>query len=260
MTYQRPSWLVCCMPALPLALGLLIYYGGIQSSSFLLINQITQYVPDRIWAGLTFLGNGWGTFALAFPLLLLAPRLLSAGIFAGLLGGLAIAILKPLVNLPRPASVLASGDFHQIGEALLYHSMPSGHTLTAFAVASGLYFASAIEKRKTLLCLFVLASLVGLSRSAVGAHWLSDEFVAAAIGLWCGILGSFVASLIPNGQLNLSRWWPRFVALCGLLTIYPLLTQSMDSEFNHPLQYACALLIALTLVLFVQAQRTQSSR
>ena len=38
MTYQRPSWLVCCMPALPLALGLLIYYGGIQSSSFLLIN------------------------------------------------------------------------------------------------------------------------------------------------------------------------------------------------------------------------------
>ena len=183
------------MPALPLALGLLIYYGGIQSSSFLLINQITQYVPDRIWAGLTFLGNGWGTFALAFPLLLLAPRLLSAGILAGLLGGLAIAILKPLVNLPRPASVLASGDFHQIGEALLYHSMPSGHTLTAFAVASGLYFASAIEKRKALLCLFVLASLVGLSRSAVGAHWLSDEFVAVAIGLWCGILGSFFGEL-----------------------------------------------------------------
>ncbi|MBT8518541.1 phosphatase PAP2 family protein [Polynucleobacter paneuropaeus] len=260
MTYQRPSLLVCCAPVLPLALGLLIYFGGIQSSSFLFINQITQNVPDRIWAGLTFLGNGWGTFALAFPLLLLAPRLLSAGIFAGLLGGLAIAILKPLVNLPRPASVLASGDFHQIGEALLYNSMPSGHTLTAFAVASGLYFACEIDKRKPLLCLFALASLVGLSRSAVGAHWLSDEFVAAAIGLWCGILGSFLASLIPDSQLFLSKWWPRFIALCGLLTIYPLLTQTMDSELNHSLQYACALLIAITLALFVQAQRTQSSR
>jgi membrane-associated phospholipid phosphatase len=248
------------MPALPLALGLLIYFGGIQSSSFLFINQITQNVPDRIWAGLTFLGNGWGTFALAFPLLLLAPRLLSAGIFAGLLGGLAIAILKPLVNLPRPASVLASGDFHQIGEALLYHSMPSGHTLTAFAVASGLYFACAIEKRKPLLYLFCLASLVGLSRSAVGAHWLSDEFVAAGIGLWCGILGSLLASFIPNVQLTLNKWWPRFIALCGLLTIYPLLTQTMDSDLNRPLQYACSLLIALTLALFIQAQFTQSSR
>ena len=146
MGYQRPSVLLCCLPILPLALGLFIYFGGIQSSSFLFINQITQHVPDRIWAGLTFLGNGWGTFALAFPLLLLAPRLLSAGIFSGLLGGMVIAILKPLMNLPRPASILANGDFHQIGEALLYNSMPSGHTLTAFAVASGLYFAVGMNK------------------------------------------------------------------------------------------------------------------
>ena len=259
MGYQRPSVLLCCLPILPLALGLFIYFGGIQSSSFLFINQLTQHVPDRIWAGLTFLGNGWGTFALAFPLLLLAPRLLSAGIFSGLLGGIVIAILKPLMNLPRPASILASGDFHQIGEALLYNSMPSGHTLTAFAVASGLYFAVGMNKHKSLLGLFVLAGLVGLSRSAVGAHWLSDEFVAAAIGLWCGMLGSLLASFIPDNQLTLDKWWPGCIALCGLFAIYPLLTQTMDSDLNQPLQYASALLIALTLALFVQTQHTKSS-
>ncbi|QWD87585.1 phosphatase PAP2 family protein [Polynucleobacter paludilacus] len=259
MGYQRPSLLQYCVPILPLALGLFIYFGGMQSSSFLFINQLAQNVPDRIWTGLTFLGNGWGTFALAFPLLLLAPRLLSAGIFSALLGGIVIAILKPLMNLPRPASILTSGDFHQIGEALLYNSMPSGHTLTAFAVASGLYFAVGMNKQKSLLSLFVLAGLVGLSRSAVGAHWLSDEFVAAAIGLWCGMLGSLLASFIPDDQLALDKWWPRFVALCGLLTIYPLLTQTMDSDLNQPLQYASALLITLTLALFVQTQHTKSS-
>jgi len=190
---------------------------------------------------------------------LLAPRLLSAGIFSGLLGGIVIAILKPLMNLPRPASILASGDFHQIGEALLYNSMPSGHTLTAFAVASGLYFAVGMNKHKSLLGLFVLAGLVGLSRSAVGAHWLSDEFVAAAIGLWCGMLGSLLASFIPDNQLTLDKWWPRCILLCGLFAIYPLLTQTMDSDLNQPLQYASALLIALTLALFVQTQHTKSS-
>jgi hypothetical protein len=73
-------------------------------------------------------------------------------------------------------------------------------------------------------------------------------------------LGSLLASFIPNVQLTLNKWWPRFIALCGLLTIYPLLTQTMDSDLNRPLQYACSLLIALTLALFIQAQFTQSSR
>jgi hypothetical protein len=33
----------------------------------------------------------------------------------------------------------------------------------------------------------------------------------------------------------------------------------MDSDLNQPLQYASALLIALTLALFVQTQHTKSS-
>ena len=74
------AWLI---PLLPIALASAIYFGEGQSSSFIFINRFTQLLPDTIWAWLTFFGNGWGVFAMAFPLLLLAPRLLSSGIFAG---------------------------------------------------------------------------------------------------------------------------------------------------------------------------------
>ena len=74
------AWFI---PLIPISLAAAIYFGELQSSSFLFINRFTQQLPDFIWAWLTFLGNGWGLFAISFPLLLLAPRLFTAGIFAG---------------------------------------------------------------------------------------------------------------------------------------------------------------------------------
>ena len=74
------STLVWFIPLLPIALASTIYLGEIQSTSFIFINSFTQLLPDTLWAWLTFFGNGWGIFAMAFPLLLIAPRLLTAGI------------------------------------------------------------------------------------------------------------------------------------------------------------------------------------
>jgi membrane-associated phospholipid phosphatase len=150
------------IPLAPLALAGAIYFGEFQSSSFLFINHFTQLLPDTLWAWLTFLGNGWGVFALAFPLILLAPRMLSAGIFAGAIAALVSTILKGLFELPRPAATLIDGSFYRIGEALLHKTFPSGHTLTAFAIASAFYFSADKNKRAPLLLLFILAALVGL--------------------------------------------------------------------------------------------------
>ena len=85
------AWLI---PLLPIALATAIYFGELQSSSFLFVNRFTQILPDTLWAWLTFFGNGWGVFAMAFPLLLLAPRLLTAGILTGVIAALASTFLK----------------------------------------------------------------------------------------------------------------------------------------------------------------------
>jgi len=254
MRNKSLSPVIWLLPILPIVLACFIYFSNLQTSSFLFINGFTQGVPDIVWAFFTYLGNGWGVFAIAFPLLLLAPRLLTAGIFAGAISAVASSILKPFFDLPRPAGVLPESSFHRIGEVLLSKAFPSGHSLTAFAIASALYFATAKSKRGSLLWLFILALLVGLSRIAVGAHWLTDVLAGAGTGLWCGIIGVILSGYIHDNQLLPNKIWPRFIAIGGLITIYALLTQTIDLELNQPLQYASVAMIAATLVLFIRAQ------
>ena len=245
------AWFI---PVIPIALATAIYFGEVQSSSFLFINRFTQLLPDTVWAWLTFFGNGWGVFAMAFPLLLLAPRLLIAGIFAGGFAAIASFSLKNFFDLPRPAGILLDGSFYRIGEPLLNRALPSGHTLTAFAIASALYFSVDQSKRRPMLLIFVFASLIGLSRNAVGAHWLTDVLAGAGVGMWCGLLGATLAQHISDGRLSPKGLWPRVIAIAGALSIYVHLTQIMDLELNLPLQYASIAIIALTLILFIKAQ------
>jgi membrane-associated phospholipid phosphatase len=249
------AWLI---PLAPLALAAIIYFGDLQSSSFLFINQFTQQLPDTLWAWLTFLGNGWGLFALAFPLLLLAPRILTAGLFAGAIAAVASAVLKGVFNLPRPAGILTEGSFYRIGEALLHRAFPSGHTLTAFAIASAFYFSASREKRAPLLVLFVLAAFVGLSRNAVGAHWLTDVLGGAGFGIWCGMIGAWLANHFPENQLGPKKIWAHLIALGGVVAAYSHFTQKMDLELNQPLQYASIAIIVITLVFYGKAQFTQA--
>ena len=248
------AWLI---PLLPIALAIAIYFGEFQSSSFLFVNRFTQLLPDTLWAWLTFFGNGWGVFAMAFPLLVLAPRLLTAGILTGVISALASALLKSWFDLPRPAALLEDGSFYRIGEPLLNRAFPSGHTLTAFAIASALYFSVNNTRRRPMLLLFVFAALIGLSRSAVGAHWLTDILGGAGIGMWCGMLGAILARYIPDNQLQPTKILPRLIAIAGALSIYVHLTQIMDLELNLPLQYASIVVIVLTLVFFIKAQFTK---
>jgi membrane-associated phospholipid phosphatase len=249
------AWLI---PLAPLALAAIIYFGNFQSGSFLYINQFTQQLPDTLWAWLTFLGNGWGIFALSFPLLLLAPRILTAGLFAGAIAAVTSSVLKGIFNLPRPAGILTEGSFYRIGEALLHRAFPSGHTLTAFAIASAFYFSASREKRAPLLLLFVLAAFVGLSRNAVGAHWLTDVLGGAGFGIWCGMIGAWLANHFPENQLGPKKIWAHIIALGGVIAAYSHFTQKMDLELNQPLQYASIAIIVITLVLYGKAQFTQA--
>ena len=258
MSKKAISTLAWLIPLLPIALATAIYFGEFQSSSFLFVNRFTQILPDTLWAWLTFFGNGWGVFAMAFPLLLLAPRLLTAGILTGVIAALASTLLKSWFDLPRPAGLLEDGSFYRIGEPLLNRAFPSGHTITAFAIASALYFSVDSDKRRPMLLIFVLAAMVGLSRSAVGAHWLTDVLAGAGVGMWCGMLGAVLAGFIPNAQLLPTKIMPRLIAIAGALSIYMHLTQIMDLELNLPLQYASISVITLTLVFFIKAQFTKA--
>ncbi len=245
------AWFI---PLAPLTLAAAIYFGELQSSSFLYLNELARALPDTFWAWLTFLGNGWGVFAITFPLLLLAPRVLTAGILSGAIAAIASTTLKTYFDLPRPAGVLVDGSFYRLGEPLLHKAFPSGHTLTAFAVAAALYFSCDQDRRKPMLILFAIAAFVGLSRSAIGAHWLTDVLGGAGFGIWCGMLGALFASFIPERYFSLQGAWLRLVAIGGVTAIYAHLTQIMDHELNLPLQYGSIAILLITLAFFIKAQ------
>ena len=241
-------WLWCLVP--------LLCWGVVELSSeptplFKLLNASAQKLPDLFWVFFNMLGNGWGVFALLSPLLVLAPRALMATLCAGALAGVLSRTLKLSLQFPRPASVLDPTSFHVVGNPLTSLSMPSGHTLTAFALATALYFSVSPVKRKHALWLFVLAGLAGLARVAVGAHWPADIFAGMSIGLFSGMLGASLAQRIPNRLLVAQAWPLRLASAGAALCIYILLADRLDFDETRPFQYLAAAVATVGFVWFL---------
>jgi undecaprenyl-diphosphatase len=149
----------------------------------------------RKWMVLaTRAGDGWLWIALAFVLLLAggSRRFDALGAaFASLAAGqLLFLVLKQCIGRERPCAT----EQHCWARLLPpdRFSFPSGHTITAFAVAVpiGLYYTSLLPG--LIFCAMSIAS----SRVLLGLHYLSDVLAGIVIGCAVGI-GAF--SLLGPG-------------------------------------------------------------
>lgn len=103
-----------------------------------------------------------------------------------------VEALKIVLGRARPYVPGDSGRFTGPSLSPDYHSMPSGHTANAFAMAtvlSGKY-------PNWSPVLYGLALAVGLSRIELGVHWPSDVVIGAGIGL-------LVGTQVTQGRLRL---------------------------------------------------------
>ncbi len=154
----------------------------------------------RIFALITMIGSSGYIFALSFltaagaalaaascpdlrmreGLRLLAGRALLVFVITAT-SGIASQALKHLVGRARPRLLESLGPFHfdPFSFTSVQASFPSGHTITAFAVAwtLGLFLP------KWRIPLFLMAFLVAVSRIVVGAHYPADVIAGAAVGL-----------------------------------------------------------------------------
>jgi hypothetical protein len=122
--------------------------------------------------------------------------------------GLWVQLLKQLTGRERPdASYIFSGKdggrwhgpFEKYSEEIVddrsrfsYDSFPSGHTASAFSIAT--VFATQYNQTKIVPVIsYSLASLVGVSRLLEHKHWGSDVFLGAVFGYICGkqVTGNF---------------------------------------------------------------------
>ena len=96
-----------------------------------------------------------------------------------LVSSLATTFLKLSIGRERPSSSnLQSNNFKPFQLNSSYHSMPSGHTSAAFALAASIS-ENYPEYRGVL---YFLATTVGFSRIYRNNHWTSDVLVGAGVG------------------------------------------------------------------------------
>lgn len=113
------------------------------------------------------------------------------------------AILKRLVQRPRPGVTL--DDVHFVGNYAIKDnkSFPSGHTTGAFAVATVL----SDQYPKYTPYFYTYASLVGISRIYTGVHYPSDVLAGALLGYVIGKNTVKNKNLIINGNFLVYTIW-----------------------------------------------------
>jgi membrane-associated phospholipid phosphatase len=100
-------------------------------------------------------------------------------ITAGLvLGGALVGGIKLAVGRQRP---LAGEDQYVFHPFTKTDSWPSGHTMTAFALATGV--SDEVHSTPVTIGMYTLATAVGWSRMNDNKHWLTDVLTGAAIGI-----------------------------------------------------------------------------
>lgn len=188
--------------------GLLVSWhgGGIagperwpeQQAVFLAWNTSFATLPSSLWSAVTLLGDSTVLLPVLALFVLGRPRVWAAVLASVPAGALLSTSVKHWAGVPRPAAVLDQTWFNLIGPALHNNSFPSGHTISAFMAAAAVLATCVARPQRgrdwaLIACGLLAATVIALSRVAVGAHWPLDLAAGAAIGWLAGLSGAALA-------------------------------------------------------------------
>ena len=184
-------------PLILLLLIVAIYFGGFGTPLFLALNHLSERAGDFFWIGLMTLGDGLVVCVLLLPFVRRKPELVWSMVLSWLLVALYVKGIKNLISVPRPLSVLSAADFHVIGAPYRFNSFPSGHAAVAAAFAAT--FCLFYKQKWLRALLIIIALLIGLSRVAMGLHWVTDVLVGLLGGWLLAMLAYPIASRLRFG-------------------------------------------------------------
>ena len=212
------------------------YFIGGYHFGFHPVNAMSADIPEAVLHNITVFGDG--TFLLALVLLFSTknPRFHWAVFLTAIIGGLVSNILKEYFDASRPPAVLTPESFNLFGKGYKHHSFPSGHTLTAFLMATVVYYhATKLWQR---FAVIGAAALVGLSRIWLGVHWPIDTLVGGGLGVLAAIAAIVVSTNWPKGvNVLMSRVVLVLLTLAALI----LLLEKNDYTLALPLLYLTAI-------------------
>lgn len=161
-----------------------------KAEGFILLNPWHPKPMDDFFIYYTYLGNGFFSVAIALLLFVFRQRFLALMVMVDFaISGILAQVLKRLISEARPAVYLKDSAYPFFIDHVTLHnyqSFPSGHTASAFALATVL--ALAAGKKQYGWVYLLLAILVGYSRIYLGQHFPDDILVGTLLGFLTSIL------------------------------------------------------------------------
>lgn len=170
--------------------GIFLVLFFTKAQGFYFLNPYHHTLLNYIFYFFTFLGDGFFCISLGILLLFFKGRKLCLLIISSyLFSGIVAQGLKYFIDEARPAIYKGLEGYNNfIPNVTLhnYHSFPSGHSSSGFALATVLALSS-INKKYSFIFL-LSAILIGYSRVYLGQHFLIDVLAGSFIGVLSGII------------------------------------------------------------------------
>jgi membrane-associated phospholipid phosphatase len=176
-------------PSTALFLLLVLFFTGCNNDVFYFINGLNTFTGPDFWAHVTILGDTLVLAVLILPWIRRRPDLVWAFVAAGIFAFIVSHGVKHFVHLQRPSIILDRSTFVLTGPPHRSYAYPSGHATSAYMTAAIFILSIRLHWVKALLMIF--ATVISISRIAVGIHWPVDilgglmaGWGSAWIGLW----------------------------------------------------------------------------
>ena len=179
-----------------------------KSATFITLNTYHPFLLNVFFINYTFIGDGIFALCLIVAILFYYKRKQQglALLYSFLISGLIIQVIKNLVDSPRPRLFFEAGQYLNFidGVSLANNSsFPSGHTATAFAIATVMILM--MKDKSWQLLILIAAIAVGYSRIYLAQHFLLDIMIGAVIGSTSAILSVYLAKNIKHIKLTFKK-------------------------------------------------------
>ncbi len=167
---------------------------------------------DFLLIAITKLGDD-GIFLILLSLVLMVFKK-TRKVGTAMLGAIIIGALftnisiKPIIARPRPYFD-ETGIFHQWWLDAGAHtesefSFPSGHTTSAMAAMTGLFFTT---NKKVSWTAFIFAVVMGITRVYICVHYPSDILGGLLVGFLAGLISYIIINAIWKSNAKLLKWF-----------------------------------------------------